>query len=145
MTCGWPFAGFQSQNPDSFISYEVGMPEGAAVTREDALKKLNTQIMAGTGPDLLIMDDLPIRSYVEKGLLADLTEYLAQYSVENALYDTIINTMKIDGKAYMAPATVSLPMMVGEEQYVSNVTSLSDLADRIEARRKRIPDRISSG
>ncbi len=132
-------AGFQSQNPDSFISYEVGMPEGAAVTREDALKKLNTQIMAGTGPDLLIMDDLPIRSYVEKGLLADLTEYLAQYSVENALYDTIINTMKIDGKAYMAPATVSLPMMVGEEQYVSNVTSLSDLADRIEARRKADP------
>ena len=94
-------AGFQSQNPDSFISYEVGMPEGAAVTREDALKKLNTQIMAGTGPDLLIMDDLPIRSYVEKGLLADLTEYLAQYSVENALYDPIINTMKIDGKAYI--------------------------------------------
>ena len=132
-------AGFQSQNPDSFISYEVGMPEGAAVTREDALKKLNTQIMAGTGPDLLIMDDLPIRSYVEKGLLADLTEYLAQYSVENALYDTIINTMKIDGKAYMAPAAVSLPMMVGEEQYVSNVTSLSDLADRIEARRKADP------
>ena len=132
-------AGFQSQNPDSFISYEVGMPEGAAVTREDALKKLNTQIMAGTGPDLLIMDDLPIRSYVEKGLLADLTEYLAQYSVENALYDTIINTMKIDGKAYMAPATVSLPMMVGGEQYVSNVTSLSDLADRIEARRKADP------
>lgn len=132
-------AGFQSQNPDSFISYEVGMPEGAAVTREDALKKLNTQIMAGTGPDLLIMDDLPIRSYVEKGLLADLTEYLAQYSVENALYDPIINTMKIDGKAYMAPATVSLPVLVGEEQYVSNVTSLSDLADRIEAKRKADP------
>ncbi len=132
-------AGFQSQNPDSFISYEVGMPEGAAVTREDALKKLNTQIMAGTGPDLLIMDDLPLRSYVEKGLLADLTEYLAQYSVENALYDTIINVMKIDGKAYMVPATVSLPVVVGEEQYVSNMTSLSDLADRIEARRKADP------
>ncbi len=120
-------AGFQSQNPDSFISYEVGMPEGAAVTREDALKKLNTQIMAGTGPDLLIMDDLPLRSYVEKGLLADLTEYLAQYSVENALYDTIINVMKIDGKAYMVPATVSLPVVVGEEQYVSNMTSLSGI------------------
>ena len=132
-------ASYQSQNPDSFVSYEVGMPEGTSATREDALKKLNTQIMAGTGPDLLIMDDLPIRSYVEKGLLADLTEYLAQYSVKNGLYDNIINTMKIDGKAYMAPATVSLPMLVGEEQYVMNVTSLSDLADRVEALRGENP------
>lgn len=132
-------ASFQSQNPDSFLSYEVGMPEGAAVTREDALKKLNTQIMAGTGPDLLVMDDLPIRSYVEKGLLADLTEYLAQYSVGDALYDNVINAMKIDGKAYMAPATVSLPMLVGEEKYVADVTDLSDLAGRIEAQRKTDP------
>lgn len=133
-------AGFQSQNPDSFVSYEVGMPEGAAVTREDALKKLNTQIMAGTGPDLLIMDDMPIRSYVAKGLLTDLTEYLAQYSVENALYDNIIDAMKIDGKAYMAPAAVSLPMLVGEGQYVENLTSLDDLADRIEAQRETDPE-----
>ncbi len=132
-------ASYQSQNPDSFVSYEVGMPEGTSATREDALKKLNTQIMAGTGPDLLIMDDLPIRSYVEKGLLADLTEYLAQYSVKHGLYDNIINTMKIEGKAYMAPATVSLPMLVGEEQYVMNVTSLSDLADRVEALRGENP------
>lgn len=132
-------ASYQSQNPDSFVFYEVGMPEGTSATREDALKKLNTQIMAGTGPDLLIMDDLPIRSYVEKGLLADLTEYLAQYSVKNGLYDNIINTMKIEGKAYMAPATVSLPMLVGEEQYVMNVTSLSDLADRVEALRGENP------
>lgn len=132
-------AGFQTQNPDSFVSYEIGMPEEEAVTREEALKKLNTQIMAGTGPDLLIMDDLPIRSYVEKGLLADLTEYLAQYSVEDALYDNIINTLKVDGRAYMAPATVSLPMLVGEERYVADVKDISDLADRIEEQKAGSP------
>lgn len=133
-------AGFQSQNPDSFVFYEVGMPENGSVTREDALKKLNTQIMAGTGPDLLLMDDLPIRSYVEKGLLTDLTEHLAQYSAEKeALYDNIVNILKIDGKAYMAPATVSLPMLVGEEQYVADLTGLSDLADRIGQQRTLHP------
>lgn len=132
-------AGFQSQNPDSFLSYEVGMAKDGAVTREDALKRLNTQIMAGTGPDLLVMDDLPIHSYVEKGLLLDLTAYLAQYSVEKGLFDNIINAMKIDGKAYMAPATISLPMLVGEEQYVADVGGMADLADRIEVQRERNP------
>lgn len=132
-------AAFQSQHSDFFVSYEIGMPEGGSVTREDAVKKLNTEVMAGTGPDLLVMDDLPLTSYVEKGLLLDLTDYLEEYNAKEPLFESILDALKIDGRAYVAPATVSLPMIIGENQYISNVTGLSELADAVETLREEKP------
>ena len=48
------------------MEYETGMGDGDSVTREDALKKLNTRIMAGEGPDVIVLDDMPVDSYIEK-------------------------------------------------------------------------------
>ena len=36
------------------------------ITREDALKKLNTELLSGSGPDVLILDKMPYDSYMEK-------------------------------------------------------------------------------
>lgn len=138
-------AAFQSQHPDIFVSYGIGMPEGGSVTRQDAIKKLNTEVMAGTGPDLLVMDDLPLASYVEKGLLLDLTDYLEEYSAKEPLFDSIIDALKIDGRVYTAPATVSIPMVIGEDKYMSDVAGLSDLADAVEALREEKPGKDITG
>ena len=130
---------YQTQHPDTFVSYEIGMSEGDAVTREDAVKRLNTEIMAGSGPDLIVLDDLPIRSYADKGLLLDLTDYLVQYSAKEPLFDNIIEAMKIDGKAYMAPVTIGLPMIAAPEEYITNVTDLSGVGDAVEKLREAHP------
>lgn len=130
---------YQVQHPDVFVSYEVGMGSGDSVTREDAIKKLNTQIMAGEGPDLLVMDDLPFDSYVEKGMLADLTDYLAQYSAEEPLFDNVIEALKKDGKAYVAPATIGIPQIAAAAEGMENVKDLSDLADVMEQLRQAHP------
>ncbi len=132
---------YQVQHPDVFVSYEVGMGSGDSVTREDAIKKLNTQIMAGEGPDLLVMDDLPFDSYVEKGMLADLTDYLAQYSAEEPLFDNVIEALKKDGKAYVAPATIGIPQIAAAADGLENVRDLSDLADVMEQLRQAHPDK----
>lgn len=58
---------YQGEHPDVYVKYKVGMDEEGAATREDAVKKLNTEIMAGKGPDFLLLDGLPADSYVEKG------------------------------------------------------------------------------
>lgn len=42
-------------------------------SREDALTQLNTQLLAGAGPDVLILDDMPVDSFIEKGLLMNLS------------------------------------------------------------------------
>ena len=130
---------YQMQHPDTFVSYEIGMGEGDAVTREDAVKRLNTEIMAGTGPDLIVLDDLPISSYVDKGLLLDLTDYFVQYSAKEPLFDNIIEAMKIDGKAYMAPLKISLPLIAAPGEHATNMTELSDVADTVEQLRIEHP------
>ena len=43
---------YQIAKPNVHVEYEIGRGEDNGVTREDALKKLNTQIMAGEGPDV---------------------------------------------------------------------------------------------
>lgn len=123
---------YQTKHPDIFVSYEVAMSGGSAVTRDDALKKLNTQIMAGEGPDLIVLDDMPVDSYVAKGMLLDLTDYLTQYSATEPLFINMTDAMKIDGKVYAAPATVSLPVLVAGEEYAANMTDMSGVADMIE-------------
>lgn len=42
------------------------MTDDNGVTLEDALKTLSTDILAGNGPDVLILDGMPVDSYVEK-------------------------------------------------------------------------------
>ena len=130
---------YQVQNPDTFVSYEVGMSAGDSVTREDAVKKLNTEIMAGTGPDLIVLDDLPISSYVDKGLLLDLTDYFDQYSAKEPLFDNVIDAMKTDGRAYMAPLVISIPMIAAPEKYIADMTGMSDVGEAVEKLREEHP------
>ncbi len=130
---------YQMKHPDVFVSYQVGMGEGDSVTREDAIKKLNTELMAGEGPDLLVMDDLPLHSYVDKGMLLDLTDYLAQYSAKEPLFDNVVEALKRGGKAYVAPATFGVPKLVAKADGVENMTDLSQVAEATERLREEYP------
>ena len=130
---------YQSKHPNIFVSYKIGITDGDAVTREDALKKLNTEIMAGAGPDLIVMDELPFDSYVEKGLLLDLTDYLREYSVKDPLYDNIIDALKVDGKAYVVPATFNIPILMGRKDIISDITDLESFGEAVEILREEHP------
>ena len=50
----------------------VGMEDEAALTRTDAIKQLNTELMSGSGPDLIVMDGLSVEKYTDMGLLLPL-------------------------------------------------------------------------
>ncbi|MCM1124400.1 MAG: hypothetical protein NC416_17625 [Eubacterium sp.] len=130
---------YQTDHPEVYVEYENGMEEGSAVTREDALKKLNTEIMAGEGPDLLILDDIPADSYMEKGLLKDLSSFVDGLNGDEKLFDNIVDAFRQDGKLYTIPCEVSFPMIMGKEKYVAKMTDLEGLADGIEALRKDNP------
>ena len=44
------------------VELRVGMEDEAALTRTDAIKQLNTELMSGSGPDLIIMDGLSVEN-----------------------------------------------------------------------------------
>ncbi len=132
---------YQGAHPDVYVEYKVGMDEEGGVTREDAVKKLNTEIMAGKGPDFLFLDGLPVNSYMEKGALADLTPYLAELEKEEKILSNIKESFTADGKIYMIPAAVTVSMYMTDKENMTNVSDLSSLADMMEKLRSENPGR----
>ena len=65
---------FRQEYADIYVNLEIGMTDDNGVTLEDALKTLSTDILAGNGPDVLILDGMPVDSYVEKGILTDISD-----------------------------------------------------------------------
>ncbi len=132
---------FQTENPEIYMEYEVGMGEDGSITREDAIKKLNTQVMAGEGPDVFVLDDMPIDSYIEKGLFLDLSDWLGSLSGEEEIFGNIVDAFKEDGKVYMIPCEIQLPMIGGREKYVSGMEDMESIADGIVKMREDHPEK----
>lgn len=130
---------YQGKHPDVYVEYKVGMDEEGAATREDAVKKLNTEIMAGKGPDFLLLDGLPADSYVEKGVLADLTPYLAELEKEEKILPNIKESFTADGKICMIPAAMTVSLYMTDKANMTDVSDLSSLADMIEKLRSEHP------
>lgn len=130
---------YQTEHPEVYVEYEVGMAEGSSVTREDALKKLNTEIMAGEGPDLLVLDNIPADSYIEKGLLKDLGPFVDSLSGDEKLFDNIVDAFRQDGRIYTIPCEVNLPTIMGKEEYVAKMTDLEGITEGMEELRKDNP------
>ena len=123
---------FQKEHPDVYVHYEIGMNGGDSVTREDAVRNLNTKIMAGEGPDILLLDGLPRTSYEEKGMLADVSGIIGSMSGEEELFPNIVEACKKDGKLYVLPLRIQIPMAVGRKEDVVKITDLESLADTVE-------------
>lgn len=132
---------YQTAHPEVYVEYEIGIEEGSSVTKEDALKKLNTEIMAGEGPDLLILDDIPADSYIEKGLLKDLTPIVDGLDDDEKLFDNVVEAFRRDDGLYMIPCEANLPTMLGKEKYISQMTDLEGIADGMEELRQDNPQK----
>jgi len=130
---------YQEANPDIYVEYRVGLGGSDGATREDAVKKLNTEIMAGTGPDLILLDGLPADSYREKGVLLDLSPYLAKLEEKETLLPNIKESFTQEGRIFMIPAAVTLPMYYTDKNYMTDVSDLSSLADMFENLREEHP------
>ncbi len=131
---------YQIANPNVRVEYEVGRGEDSGVTREDALKKLNTRIVAGEGPDVLLMDGLPVDSYIEKGLLLDLNEFLEGVFKEEEFFENLVRAFAHEGSVYMVPMQAGFPVMLGREGYVSQMKDLSAV-DEMEKMREDYPEK----
>ena len=95
---------FRRKNPDVLVTIQTPLEDDSAVTASEAIRALNTQLLAGDGPDILMLDSLPLRSYMEKGVLADMSEWAAPL-IDSALYENIAGSLAgDDGKLYAVPA-----------------------------------------
>lgn len=137
---------FKRANPDITIEYEVafeynnnnggmmpmdGSTSGTdtnAKTVEDALRALNVEMLNGTGPDVLILDGMPIGSFVNQGVLEDLSALLGDNS---DLFEPLMESMRMNGGLYAFPAKIYVPTLFGEDGYVQQFTDLDKLVQSI--------------
>lgn len=54
---------FEEKFPEYQVVIDVGVSEEDGKTVSDAIRSLNTEIMAGNGPDIILMDGLPIAHF----------------------------------------------------------------------------------
>lgn len=130
---------YQTANPEIYVDYEVGLDKNSSVTRDDALKNLSTRIMAGEGPDILVMDNMPIDSYIEKGLLADISPVIDGMSGEDALFPNVAEIFRQDGHVYTMPCEIQLPFILGRISDLDKMTDLSGIADAMDDMREEYP------
>lgn len=134
---------FQKNNPDIHVNLEFGMTGEDSVTLEDALSVLNTNILAQKGPDVLILDGMPVDSYIEKGILCDLTELVDEIDKKDGIFQGIKEGSKKNGKIYAMPARFLISVVEGDKDTVASGGTLASLAKRAaELKKKKASDKI---
>ena len=129
---------YQKAHPDVDVTFEAAVQtdtDDMSTAVNDALTQLNTQLLAGEGPDLLILDLADYKNYVNKGMLADLSDVVPL----DALQSNIIDPFVTDGKAYVLPARFSVPALCGDAGTLDGLTDLAALQDAVLAAAPR-PD-----
>ena len=83
---------------------------------EDALNKMNADIMAGNIPDIFDMNYVSAEQYIEKGIVEDLTPYIDADSEihESDMVASVWEAMKINGKVYYVTPDFSVYAIVGK-------------------------------
>ncbi len=129
---------FGQAHPDFYITYEHPLGEDTGMTREDAMKVLSTELATGNGPDVLLLDDLPYDTYVEKGVLADLTATLD--GTGERYMDTVRASYERNGGQYAMPMSMAVPVLMGDKDKIQGLASLEQLAELAEAARASQPE-----
>lgn len=132
---------FQKQNPDTRVNYEVGLTGDDGVTVSDAIRTLNTNIMAGKGPDLFILDGMSIDSYENKGLLADMSEIIKKVSEQDGFLENITKPYEKDGKTYAIPTRFIVPGIQSGKKNLDGIKDLTTLAATLEGLKQENADK----
>ena len=129
---------FQNQYPDIELVYETGESGDGSISTADRIRALNTRILAGDGPDMLLMDGLSAESYIEKGILEDMTPMLE--TVKGELMPNILSAYTMEDKVYMLPLRIRIPVFLTTGQGAELYSTLEALVQYSEREGRVTPE-----
>ena len=102
---------------------------GVEYDYNEVYRKLNTMLMSGDAPDILVLDHLNPDSFIEKGLLADLGGVLAPMEEDGELLKNITDSYRTeDGSMYVIPMQFGFSYITGRDITVADMQSIETLA-----------------
>ena len=104
------------------------------------LTKLNTEIISGNIPDILVTEQLPIRQYVAKGIIEDMWSFVdadPEFTRESFMQKPL-EAMQIDGHLYEMPTSFQITTAIGLGKVVGgyDTWTLADVNDALS----RLPE-----
>ena len=132
---------YKKMHTDMYVRYEVGLSGDGSLTAEDALKRLNTQMLAGDGPDVLILDGLPAGTYQEKGMLQDIRPILDNLGEGDTLFPNVVESCTDEnGAIYAMPICIRVPLLAGDRETIAGMNDLESIAAEAERFRMQHPE-----
>lgn len=116
---------YQKSHPETDIHLEIGLSGEDGVTEADALRTLNTEILAGSGPDILRLDGMSLDSYLEKDLFLDLSDLLE----ETKTLENITKCYETKGKVSVLPVAFAIPAIYGPKDLVDSIHDLDSFVE----------------
>ena len=123
---------YQAKYPDVMVKKTIGMSGEDGVTAADAIKTLNTQMLAGNGPDVLVLDGLPVDSYIEKGALEDISSYVNNADEKEGLFTNITKTYASGDALYQVPIRFYCSIVEGNSDLIANSSDLQTLETYVQ-------------
>lgn len=122
---------FQSKNPNIRVDFQVAPAEDKTGTSGDYIRTFNTELLAGNGPDLIVLDGLPEQSYIEKGVLLDISDIINPLVTSGDFLPNLIPSYTVEDKIYMVPTRIGIPMAFGTKELTGAAGDLEKIADFI--------------
>ena len=121
---------FRTANLDNKVTYTYGIknPE-QTITLKDQINVLNTELLAGRGADILVLDGIPIEPYIDKGVLEDMGSIFSPMKASGELVSNITGPYYSEGKVYAMPFRFKLPVIYGAQDAVNAANSITELAE----------------
>ncbi len=96
---------------------------------DEQVRRLITELLAGEGPDVLILDGCNARDFAARGALMD----LAGVAREMGVYENLTQGLVINGQLPYVPYLARAPLLWGPPEEVQGVESFAQLAESMMA------------
>lgn len=125
---------FVARYPNVVVNIEVGIEEDSGISVNDAINALNTELLSGEGPDVLVLTGLDVDTYADNGMLMELSGVYD--SVKNSHSEIFLNILdayrREDGFIYALPIRFTAPVIVAEKDVLTTITDVDAVIDCID-------------
>ena len=124
---------YRDRNPEIAIKIETGIRnENDNVS--DVIRKLNTELLSGKGPDLIILDGLSVNTYADKNVLLDLKSILGNREDQSALFNNITNTYKDQSdRVFAIPTRFCYYGIMGDIKTIDAAENTDEILDNFKS------------
>ena len=124
--------------------YRISVKDYSEYNTEDdysaGVTKLNTEILAGNLPDLILVNGIPYEQYAAKGILEDLYPFIdsdSEISRED-IFPTVLGALEVNGKLCQAVSTFNINAVMGAKSVVGDTPGWN--YDQFNAALASMPD-----